>query len=540
MIRRKFIFFLAVFLFLSFNNDSLRAQINEGGTPPSFNYQSLSTVPVIKMPAIDIKRLEAEDAVNDLQKGIPWRFGENLYTDLGLYNSGIWDVLSDGSKLWRLSVLCEGAYSINLAFNNYHLPVGAKLFVYNKDKSFILGAFTDYNNQKDGMFATTLIPGDYITIEYNEPSDVEFKGELNLWRVTHGYRGPYSLNKGFGSFDTCQRNAVCPEGAGWENQLKGECMLVAGGNGFCSGTLINNTLNNGTPYVITANHCYMGDPSTWVFWFNWKSDNCLPNTPPNQPSHNDISGAVLKARHSATDFCLVQLNSAPPANYNVYYAGWNRSTTPATSGMCIHHPNGDITKISRSMALRDTVAYSIISWKARWPYGPCTEPGSSGSPIYDQDRLFVGQLYGGPSACGLVFTSMWDVFGKFSVSWEGGGTPETRLKDWLDPNNSNAMICYGYDPAGLIPYNKQNTLNASIFPNPNTGSFSIDVVSEFHKKISLKVINIFGTKVYEKNDISVSGKEYINVDLSFLNNGIYFILLSSKDDIFTTKVIIEK
>jgi lysyl endopeptidase len=440
-----------MFLFVAFITLTTKAQINEGGTPLSFNTKNLSEISFITMPSIDLARLQAEDAINDLNKSIPYRFGENLYTQLNPDNSGVWNKLSNGN-IWRLGIKCKDATSMNVCFDKYKLPKGAKLFIYNEEKSFIIGAFTDYNNQTDGMFATTIIPGSSIIIEYFEPFNVEFKGELDLWRVSHGYRGPYANAKGFGESGACERNVVCPEASGWEDQIKGECAIIAGGTELCSGTLINNTSNDGTPYVLTANHCWDAaqNPSNWVFWFNWKSATCT--NPTTDPGHQDMSGAVLKAKNAPSDFCLVQLNSTPPSNYNLYYVGWSRSTTPSTSAFCIHHPSVDIMKFSRSLGLRDTVAYGKTSWKARWAWGQVTEPGSSGSAIYDQNHRLVGQLYGGPSSCGAGASDMWDVFGKFDVSWEGGGTSTTRLKDWLDPTNTNVEVLDGYP---ILAYDAQ-------------------------------------------------------------------------------------
>ena len=427
------------------------AQINQGGLPYSFQHQQLikSEVIVEQMPKIDLQRLMAEDSLNDKYKDVPWRFGENLFVNFNLNNSGTWDVLPKGDKLWRLGIRCAGAYSINLTFDDYRLPPGATLFVYNADKSQVIGAFTELNNQESKVFATTLVKGDEITIEYFEPARPLFHGELSLYRVTHGYRDGFQYVKDFGTSGSCENNVACPEAVGWENQIKAACMLVSGGSGFCSGALVNNTNHDGIPYILTANHCY-SDPTSWVFWFDWQSPTCT--NPGSSPAYNSISGATLKARNASSDFCLVQMSSTPPANYTVYYAGWNREDVAATSGAGIHHPDGDIKKISYTTNPFTSDTWSGTPadshWKVAWTDG-VTEPGSSGSPMFDQNHRIVGQLHGGPSACGG--SDLTDFYGKFAMSWDYGTTAATRLKDWLDPSGTVGNTIDGWDPNAQVP-----------------------------------------------------------------------------------------
>jgi PKD repeat protein len=73
-----------------------------------------------------------------------------------------------------------------------------------------------------------------------------------------------------------------------------------------------------------------------------------------------------------------------------------------------------------------------------------TEGGSSGCPQFDQNHRIVGQLHGGPASCTNVSS---DFYGKFSKSWENGTTAASRLKDWLDPNNSGITALDGMDPS---------------------------------------------------------------------------------------------
>ncbi len=476
---------LTVTLLIALSVISLNSfsQVSRGGLPYSFQHpEGLdNNVATNVMPAVDVISLLAEDSINNITKEVPWRFGENIPVSLNPGNSGTWDILPDGGKLWRLGIRCPGAFTINLAFDRFYLPSGATLFIYNQDKTDVIGAFTDLNNRDDSVFATTLVTGEQIVIEYYEPAEAAFTGALRLNRVTHGYRNAFDYLKSFGQSGSCNNNVKCPEAAGWENQVRSACMLVTGGNGFCSGSLVNNTSQDGTPYVLTANHCY-SSPATWVFWFNWESPTCA--NPSSSPPYNSVSGATLKARNSASDFCLVQMNSVPPVNYGVYYAGWNREDVGATSGAGIHHPSGDIKKISYSATPYTSDTWSGTPanshWKVNWSDG-VTEGGSSGSPIFDQLHRVVGQLHGGPSSCSS--SQLWDFYGKFSMSWDYGTTPATRLKDWLDPTNTGGNTLNGFDP-NMIPVvttlDATNIMvtaakvNGSVTPNGIATSYHFD------------------------------------------------------------------
>lgn len=445
---------LLSFLFVYFST-YLFSQLSEGGTPISFQTfkaNVFSNVKFEEMPLVDEYALREEDKILDTLPGMPWRFGFNHEVDLNPDNSGFWDIIPGQGRLWRLALRSTNAKTINLTFNRYKLPDGAKLFIYNEDKSVVLGAFTSKNNQEHGYFSTTLIPGEAITIEYFEPFDVDFEGELNLMWVTHGYRGPYEYAKGFGSSGACNLNVACPQAAGWEDQIRSVCMLVSGGNGFCTGTLINNTNLDGKPYILTADHCY-SNPASWVFWFNWQSATCT--NPPSSPPYNSLNGATLRARNSASDFCLVEINTAVPQSFNAYWSGWNRTTelTLNETIVGIHHPSGDIKKFSYSTTGVTSANYlgnpgsGTNHWRIQWSGGTTTEGGSSGSALYDSNKRIIGQLHGGYAACG---NTQPDYYGKLGVSWTGGGTTTTRLSDWLDPTNSGVMVLDGFDPYAIV------------------------------------------------------------------------------------------
>lgn len=449
-------FYLSISLL--FGNIAI-AQLSHGGKPLSFdkNFQSSEVVQFNSMPYFDLAVLKAEDEINSQNKG-PFRFGFNHFVNYDLKNSGKWITLANGDRIFQLGIKSAGAISLNLAFDDFFIPEGAKLFIYTHDKKYIIGAFTNQNNDISRKFATDLIPGDALVIEYFEPAEVANQGRLNLFRVTHGYRGIKEFTeKSFGDGGSCQLNVNCALGANWQNEKKGVVCLVVGGSEFCTGSLVNDVPQDSKPYVLTANHCSSSnDFATWVFRFNWEAPGCT--TPGTSPSTaQSLNTSTLRARDAGTDFCLVEITGGliggtVPSTYSPYFNGWSAINIPATSEIAIHHPSGDIKKISEALTPATTGTYnSADCWKTGvWTTG-CTEPGSSGSPLFDQNKRIIGQLYGGPSSCGAAPSSMNDYYGKFSTSWLGAGTNSTQLKFWLDPGNTGATTADGFDPNSSPP-----------------------------------------------------------------------------------------
>lgn len=442
---KKQLLFLLVNLL---NSAILFSQISQQGTPLSFknNLKNNTNIPTISLEPQDKRPFIQEDIERDKDKNQIWRFGINVPVNINIKEKAIVDNVENG-KLYRLRIYSKDAISLNFRLSKYILPKGANLFIYNDTQDQILGAFTSENNKKTQILGISLLFTNAITIEYFEPNNAEFKGELEIDRVTHGYRNAYEYtsNKAFGSSGTCNNDVVCPEAAPYNYEINSVAMLVTGGNGFCSGALVNNTAQDETPYLLTANHCY-SDPADWVFWFNWHRTECQAGT---ASTHNDVSGATLKARNADSDFCLVELSETPPINYNVFYAGWDRRDTPSTSSVGIHHPSGDVKKISWDNQPTTSTDYEPNAylenshWKiSNWEDGT-TEGGSSGSPLFNQDHRIIGQLHGGWAACGNTSP---DYYGKFSMSWDRGGTSTNQLKNWLDPQNNNPEFIDGFAP----------------------------------------------------------------------------------------------
>ncbi len=427
------------FAALSFIIHPLRAQISFGGTSIGSAYEKigLHAAPLIELPAVDAASLMAEDEQR-MANGIkgPFRFGFNHAVDLGTENSGVWNTLTDGTRIWRLAIHCPNAYSINFEFGEYVVPDGAKVFVYNTAGEQ-LGAFTAASASGRHIMGVTQLAGDRITVEYQEPAAVAGQGHLRITQVTHAYRNIMGAkaDRGLGDSGACNNNVICPVGDDWRDQIAAVAMITVGGSGLCTGTLINNCANDGTPYFLTANHCTQGaNVGTWVFRFNWESPTCTPTT--NGPTNMTVSGAQLLVNSGGSDVALLQLNAAPPSTYNIYYSGWDASGDAPTNQTCVHHPQGDIKKISfdNNAATNGTFGGAQCWHILGWDDGT-TEPGSSGSCLLDQNHRIIGQLFGGEATCA---NDVNDYFGRFGVSYP-------LLQSWL---GTCSTAIDGYDPNG--------------------------------------------------------------------------------------------
>lgn len=438
-------FFILLFSFNSFS------QISHGGQP--YEWESKSELPyeIIKLPKVNLSTLHAEDAVNDLDKSIPYRFGQNIEVDLDLYNDGIWTELDNGDGIWRLALNSTGATSLNFVFDAYFVPEGGEIFVYSEDKEQLLGSFTSENASKLNTMGVGLIFADKAIIEYHEPAAVRGEGYLHINNVTHGYRdilvNVESEAKGpFGNSGACNINVNCPSDVDVDFQSRSVAIIVVGNSGVCSGALVNNVLQDGTPLFLTANHCLpfnSDNTQNWVFYFNHETAGCTGNT---GPTNQSISGGTLLSSNAESDYALLELNNTPPASYNVCYSGWDATDSQGSvsSAYGIHHPSGDVKKIcfeEDSPFHQNLGTFVNQTWFIdQWELG-VTEGGSSGSPLFNQNGLLIGQLAGGQAACiGDVNNGSFDYYGRLGVSWNFGSTPSNAIRFWLDPANTGSQI----------------------------------------------------------------------------------------------------
>ena len=396
---------------------------------------------------IDAERLIEQDTRREQksQRPMPVRFAVPQDVFLTPENSGVWETTKAG-RVWRLRIQAPGALSLSLGITRFDLPKGATLRIYDVKHTESRGPYTAANRSDEGRLWTAIIERDEIEVELVVPGRA--RPALEITRVNRGYR---RFTKGGGEKSgSCNNDVICPEGDPWRDQIRSVARYTIDGAFLCSGQLVNNTSVDFTPYFLSANHCEVDSTNddTLVFYWNFESPNCGDLS--GGSLANNQSGAIFRASYAPSDFLLVELASMPNPSANVFYTGWDATGSAAASTVAIHHPSGDEKAISfntdpvtSTAYLSPTVNATANHWRVDdWEDGT-TEGGSSGACLWDAStKLCIGQLHGGYASCGSI-TSDW--FGKLSVSWNGGGTDETRLSNWLDPGNTGVLTLAG-DP----------------------------------------------------------------------------------------------
>jgi hypothetical protein len=433
--------YLPIYLFLIITPLSLMGQLSKGGNPIQIEKlkSATSISDLVVMPAIDNITMKMQNRQKDQNHLKPFTFAHSFKVSLNLTNSGVWYNTSK-VNVWQLRIRSVGAYSLNLIFDRFKLPENAKLFIINEKSGEIKGAYTSENNSASNVFAVEPIAGDELLLQYEEPVNVQFIGELEIAKVAHDFVGIVASNhRPLGISGTCNINVNCDIADGLENIRDGVCRIIIKGTEICTGTLVNNTALDGTPYLLTAYHCISTDAlaQTSVFLFNYESPYC--GSIDGDVSHS-LSGSSLKASLDSLDFALVRLNNSIPDNFRPYLVGWNRKNTAPSSSMSIHHPLGDIKKVSIDDNAAVTAKFnnSYLNngfWRIlSWEHG-VTEEGSSGGPLFDQNKLLIGSLTGGSASCPPGLPNN-DYFEKFALAWNYQTQTNKQLKAWLDPNGS--------------------------------------------------------------------------------------------------------
>ena len=434
--------------------------VGQNKQPIGLSNSNLPNLTPTKVDAISYDQVEKRDRDNK------WQDRVSVPSDVSLSLAhGVWSTLDNGDRVWRMLLRCKNAKGMALMLENVSLPTGATLHLYSSDAKHILHGFSQADVNPNGNLMVGPAIGSNVVLEYFEPKNAKGQGKFDLFRIQRLYKDyiPLTNNseeRGFGDAWNCQFNLNCDTSGDYddiERSVARILMTMEEGMVYCTGALMNNTAQDLTPYLLTAFHCASEFTPLYDFYrfdFNYNSPFC--NDPAQEPPYQSLLGCTQIAGYADSDFELLRLFQSIPNSFNAYFAGWNREQNylPDTTTL-IHHPSGDIKKITQEYG-----TLIVFNSTVDWDNGLLTSPrshyrgfpdlgafqgGSSGAPLVDNNGHIIGQLHGGDALCDepKAFS------GRLTNSWVGGGTPDSRMREWLDPINAGNIVLDGLDPNNL-------------------------------------------------------------------------------------------
>lgn len=436
-------------------------------------YQINKNVPTQTFQSPDVAQLLAEDIIRD-ENGELYRIGVPIYTNLTPQNSGIWTTQPNGDRVWEIKIKSSGAEALSFIFSNFKL-YGNSVFTVSDLKGTLLHKPVYKEDMlEDFQQHLALCFGDEMLLKLVEPANTT-PSEIYMDRIMYNYRSTGNPNIAkINESDACEVNVNCsPVGDTWQDEKRGVARIYivdASGAGWCTGSLVNNTAQDCKPLFLTALHCGVStsaaNSNLWRFYFRYEAPTCT--NPGSAGTLDDyyITGCVRKANSndnggdSGSDFLLVQLGTTAneastittlkTANFNAYWNGWDANNTTVTGGAGIHHPAGDIKKISTFTGTTVSTTYGGATpnthWRFSWTSNSngwgVTEGGSSGSPVFKSNGRIFGTLTGGSSYCTAQTAP--DYYGKVSYHWTSNSANTLyQLKTFLDPGNTGALVLDG-------------------------------------------------------------------------------------------------
>lgn len=523
--------------------------------------------PTLTLTPPNLDAVHKEDEERD-KNGQLYRIGVFGYTHVTTINSGIWSTLPTGDRVWQLHVKYAGAEALSFLFETFKIYGQTTVRVFNNAGKQLHKTVTADDVMDHFQQNIALCFGDEMTLEITEPVGTK-TSDILLDRIVFNYRSTGNpVVAKINESDNCEINVNCsPVGDNWKDEKNGVARIYVvdpTGAGWCSGSLVNNTANDCKPLFLTALHCGVDATTSnynqWRFFFKYEAVGCTNPTVAGTLDDYFINGCVKLASSNdgggdtGSDFLLVQLgtianetatiNKLKLSTFGAFWNGWDANTTATTGGVGIHHPSGDIKKISTFNGNTNSTGWNgnglqshwRISWSSNSNGHGVTEGGSSGSPLFNNSNgRIIGTLTGGGSFCTSLTSP--DYYGKMSFHWTSNGTPANeQLKTYLDPMNTGALVYNGsFNPCSGAAI-EENALAhlISIYPNPATNNITVDLSALDGVDFTITILDITG-KVMQQTSVNKDEKSIIG--LSDFAKGLYFLRITNGNTFVTKEFI---
>jgi hypothetical protein len=387
----------------------------------------------LNQPSVTLEQLDARSLT--LQ---PNQIGVNRSVAVSPNTRAQKFVNPDGSQLIVLIIKSSGASGIGVHFRNFALADGEEVYVYGAAAdSIVFGPFSDKGPWGSGEFWSGTVDGGTLVIEFYKNTDEDGQG-FEIFEISHILAElDWRLRSNEPDVLNCEVDASCygdPE----KNAVARIVFNDNGGTYLCTGTLLNDFAEDGTPYFLTANHCVDNQAvaqTVEAYWF-YQTTSC--NSGVLRSWIHSPPGANLLATQGSNDFSLIRLQNNPPGG--AYFSGWTSTAqSTGTSVFGLHHPDGYTPPSIPSYLRRATGSITntnesclglVNGYGIDWTSGT-SEPGSSGSGLWNSNGYLVGVLSCGPAP--PTCNSPWASYSKFANFYP-------QIRQYIDSGAPSAPI----------------------------------------------------------------------------------------------------
>jgi hypothetical protein len=318
-----------------------------------------------------------------------------------------WSLQAGGRLAGKLLIEWGGASRMRVRFSAFDAN-GGEVWIRDGSGAAAAGPFTGQGPFSDGDFWTPSVAGDRLIVEWIGPEPATYPAPSPQFQID---RAAYDWSGGPTSVGgTCHIDATCRPEYATEARAVANYEFVGddGALHFCSGSLLNTRRSSFTPLFVTANHCItsQSEARSMVSYWGFQTAKC-DGDPPDLSKAQQISGAELLLAYDMNvgDFSLVRLSRVPA---NAHFLGWNAQEPPVGSKVIgIHHPGLPPLNYKRMMIgerewdRAGTISVDGIPVAEKFFYQVYenegrTEPGSSGSPLLNENKQLVGVVSYGP------------------------------------------------------------------------------------------------------------------------------------------------
>ena len=351
----------------------------------------------LNQPGVTLEQLDARSLTLE-----PNQIGVNRSVAVSPNTRAQKFVNPDGSQIIALIIKSSGASGIGVHFHDFALADGEEVYVYGAAVySIVFGPFTNKGPWGSGEFWSGTVDGETVVIEFYKKSDENGQG-FEISEISHILAElDWRLRSNEPDVLNCEVDASCYGDP--EKNAVARILFNDNGARVCTGTLLNNLAQDQTPYFLTANHCVNSQAvaqTVEAYWF-YQTTSC--NSGVLRSWVHSPPGANLLATQGSNDFSLLRLQNNAPGG--VYFSGWTSTAQPiGTSVFGLHHPDGYIPPSIPSYLRRATGSITntnfnclglVNGYDISWTSGS-SEPGSSGSGLWNSSHYLVGVLSCGP------------------------------------------------------------------------------------------------------------------------------------------------